>query len=172
MTSEIGALTYLLSSPFNADMELEINPFDKVLNVPWPLSDEAIVSDKDEKAPTMMKSPVRQGNYRRIWRTFPKGRAKYVASVNQVSIAPLRLVTADERGVRLPGQSSRPVVESETQLRALLGGLSGVDAVGAEARAAKLATRSLKKSTKMAALDLAISMVDLTTLEGADTPGE
>ena len=46
-----------------------------------------------------------------------------------------------------------------------------MDAVGAEARAAKLGTRSLKKSTKMAALDLAISMVDLTTLEGADTPG-
>jgi deoxyribose-phosphate aldolase len=40
-----------------------------------------------------------------------------------------------------------------------------------EARAAKLATRSLKKATKVAALDLAISMVDLTTLEGADTPG-
>ena len=46
-----------------------------------------------------------------------------------------------------------------------------MDAVGADARAAKLATRSLKKSTKLAALDLAISMVDLTTLEGADTPG-
>jgi hypothetical protein len=36
-------------------MELEINPFDKVLNVPWPLSDEAIVSPKDEKAPTLME---------------------------------------------------------------------------------------------------------------------
>ncbi len=46
-----------------------------------------------------------------------------------------------------------------------------MDAVGADARAAKLATRSLKKSTKMDALDLAVSMVDLTTLEGADTPG-
>lgn len=56
-------------------------------------------------------------------------------------------------------------------MRAILSGLPGVDAVGAEARAAKLATRSLKKSTKLAALDLAISMVDLTTLEGADTPG-
>lgn len=55
VTSDVGALTYLLSSPFNADMELEINPFDKVLNVPWPLSDEAIVSPKDEKAPTMMQ---------------------------------------------------------------------------------------------------------------------
>lgn len=67
---------------------------------------------------------------------------------------------------------SRPAVESEAQLRALLGGLSGVDAVGADARAAKLATRSLKKSTKLTAIDLAISMVDLTTLEGADTPGK
>jgi deoxyribose-phosphate aldolase len=83
----------------------------------------------------------------------------------------LRLVAPDERGVRLPAVPSRPVVESEAQLRAVLGGLSGVDAVGADARAAKLATRSLKKSTKLAALDLAVSMVDLTTLEGADTPG-
>ncbi|HEV3268256.1 MAG TPA: deoxyribose-phosphate aldolase [Acidimicrobiales bacterium] len=88
-----------------------------------------------------------------------------------MSTAPLRLVTSDERGVRLPSDLTVPVIENESQLRALLGGLSGVDAVGAEARAAKLATRSLKKSTKLAALDLAISMVDLTTLEGADTPG-
>jgi deoxyribose-phosphate aldolase len=42
--------------------------------------------------------------------------------------------------------------------------------VGLEARCAKLATRSIKKSTKLEAIDLAISMVDLTTLEGADTP--
>jgi len=56
-------------------------------------------------------------------------------------------------------------------LGADLRSLRGVDAVGLEARAAKLATRSLKKSTKRAAIDLAISMVDLTTLEGADTPG-
>lgn len=54
----------------------------------------------------------------------------------------------------------------------MLAGLSGVDAVGAEARVAKLSTRSLKKSTKLTAIDLAISMVDLTTLEGADTPGK
>jgi len=88
-----------------------------------------------------------------------------------VSTAPLRLVTGDEREVHMPSVSTVPVIESESQLRGLLAGLSGVDAVGAEARAAKLATRSLKKSTKLAALDLAISMVDLTTLEGADTPG-
>jgi deoxyribose-phosphate aldolase len=80
-------------------------------------------------------------------------------------------VTSDDRGVQLPHNTSTLVIESESQLRSFLSGLSGVDAVGAEARAAKLATRSLKKSTKLVALDLAISMVDLTTLEGADTPG-
>ncbi|HEY5111342.1 MAG TPA: deoxyribose-phosphate aldolase [Acidimicrobiales bacterium] len=88
-----------------------------------------------------------------------------------MSTAPLRLVTSDERGVQLFSGSTRPSIASESQLKALLGGLSGIDAVGAEARAAKLATRSLKKSAKLAAIDLAISMVDLTTLEGADTPG-
>ena len=61
------------------------------------------------------------------------------------------------------------MVDTEGQLRTLLAGLSGVDAVGADARVAKLATRSLKASTKRRAIDLAISMVDLTTLEGADT---
>ena len=71
----------------------------------------------------------------------------------------------------IPDASTMPAVESEAQLRALLAGLCGVDAVGAEARAAKLATRSIKRSTKRAALDLAISMVDLTALEGADSPG-
>ena len=76
-----------------------------------------------------------------------------------------------DRGVYIPNAGRVPAVESETQLRALLTSLSGVDAVGVEARASKLATRSIKKSTKLAAIDLAISMVDLTTLEGADTLG-
>lgn len=57
-------------------------------------------------------------------------------------------------------------------LRRFLHGLPGVDPVGVEQRAAALATRSIKKASKLAALDLAISMVDLTTLEGADTPGK
>ena len=47
-----------------------------------------------------------------------------------------------------------------------------MDPVGIEQRAAGLATRSIKKASKLAAIDLAISMVDLTTLEGADTPGK
>ena len=56
------------------------------------------------------------------------------------------------------------------------GGRAVVDAValqvGAEARAAGLGTRSIKTTAKAHALDLAIRMVDLTTLEGADTPGK
>jgi deoxyribose-phosphate aldolase len=47
-----------------------------------------------------------------------------------------------------------------------------VDQVGAEARVADLGTRSIKKQSKLFALDLAIAMTDLTTLEGADTPGK
>ncbi|MFG2003693.1 deoxyribose-phosphate aldolase [Spirillospora sp. NPDC048911] len=61
---------------------------------------------------------------------------------------------------------------SSAELRAFLHGLPGVDQVGAEERAARLATRSIKTSAKAEAIDLAISMVDLTTLEGADTAGK
>src|SRR5215475_480825 len=61
---------------------------------------------------------------------------------------------------------------SDSGLRQFLHGLPGVDQVGASERAATLATRSIKKEAKLQALDLAIAMVDLTTLEGADTPGK
>jgi deoxyribose-phosphate aldolase len=61
---------------------------------------------------------------------------------------------------------------SETALRRFLHGLPGVDQVGAEKRAADLATRSIKTTAKGAGLDLAVSMVDLTTLEGQDTAGK
>ena len=49
---------------------------------------------------------------------------------------------------------------------------TAVDAVGAEQRAAALATRSIKRASKLWALELAIRCCDLTTLEGADTPGK
>ena len=64
------------------------------------------------------------------------------------------------------------VTSSDASLRRFLHGLPGVDQVGAEARSASLGTRSIKASAKEYALDLAIRMVDLTTLEGADTPGK
>jgi len=61
---------------------------------------------------------------------------------------------------------------SDAALRQVLHGLPGVDEVGAAQRAAGLATRSIKKDAKLQALDMAVRMIDLTTLEGADTPGK
>ncbi len=64
------------------------------------------------------------------------------------------------------------ITSTEASLRRFLHGLPGVDQVGAEARAASLATRSIKTTAKQFAIDLAISMIDLTTLEGQDTEGK
>jgi deoxyribose-phosphate aldolase len=54
----------------------------------------------------------------------------------------------------------------------LLGRVWPVDQVGIEERAAMLSKRSIKRESKLWALDLAIRMIDLTTLEGKDTPGK
>jgi deoxyribose-phosphate aldolase len=61
---------------------------------------------------------------------------------------------------------------SLTHLGSLMRGVRSVDEVGADERAASLAKRSIKKSSKLWALDLAIRCMDLTTLEGSDTPGK
>ena len=69
------------------------------------------------------------------------------------------------------------------QAPALLGGfelpleprlprIGSVDAVALEERAATLAKRSIKRESKVQALELAVRMIDLTTLEGQDTPGK
>jgi deoxyribose-phosphate aldolase len=50
--------------------------------------------------------------------------------------------------------------------------VGSVDAVAVEERAGSLARRSIKREAKLFALDLAIRMMDLTTLEGQDTPGK
>lgn len=47
-----------------------------------------------------------------------------------------------------------------------------VDEVGIEERVARFCSRSIKKDSKVHALKLALSMIDLTTLEGQDTPGK
>jgi deoxyribose-phosphate aldolase len=80
-------------------------------------------------------------------------------------------VTAPETGDGLPRELA-DVARSDSSLHGFLHGLPGVDQVGAEARAATLGTRSIKTTAKAYALDLAIRMVDLTTLEGADTHGK
>lgn len=68
--------------------------------------------------------------------------------------------------------SSEELVHNEASLKRFLRTLPPVDQVGVELRASSLATRSIKNSSKNFAIDLAITMVDLTTLEGADTPGK
>ncbi len=61
---------------------------------------------------------------------------------------------------------------SAASVGALVGRVPSVDAVGLEERAASLAKRSIKRESKLWALDLAIRCMDLTTLEGSDTPGK
>ncbi len=79
-------------------------------------------------------------------------------------------VTSTLQAAKAPHPSFDP--GGEAGLRRCLLGLPGVDKVGLEARSARLGTRSIKTTAKAAGIDLAISMVDLTTLEGADTPGK
>ena len=78
-------------------------------------------------------------------------------------------VLAAHRGIT---QWPAEIVASDAALRQILHGLPGVDQVGVQERAAALATRSIKRGAKMWALEAAVRMVDLTTLEGADTPGK
>jgi deoxyribose-phosphate aldolase len=61
---------------------------------------------------------------------------------------------------------------TDANLRRYLEGIPGVDAVGLEQRAAGLGSRSIKTTSKRWALDTIIGLIDLTTLEGADTPGK
>jgi deoxyribose-phosphate aldolase len=61
---------------------------------------------------------------------------------------------------------------TEKALTKFLQGIPAVDVVGAEARVAGFASRSIKTTSKQWGLDTIIRMVDLTTLEGADTPGK
>ena len=70
------------------------------------------------------------------------------------------------------GAALADATASDAALRRFLHGLPGVDQVGAEQRASGLGTRSIKTTAKEFAIDLAIRMVDLTTLEGSDTPGK
>ena len=61
---------------------------------------------------------------------------------------------------------------TDANLRRYLHGIPGVDAVGLEQRSANLGSRSIKTTSKALALDTIIRLIDLTTLEGSDTPGK
>jgi deoxyribose-phosphate aldolase len=83
--------------------------------------------------------------------------------------------TIDNKMAKMTGSGASDfsdITRDNDTLRRFLHGLPGVDQVGAEARAASLGTRSIKTTAKAWAIDLAIRMVDLTTLEGQDTPGK
>lgn len=69
--------------------------------------------------------------------------------------------TRDSRGIAIEG------VALDGPLR-----VAAVDGYALEARAARLAARSIKRESKRAGIELAIRAIDLTTLEGADTPGK
>src|SRR5918992_6089235 len=60
----------------------------------------------------------------------------------------------------------------ELPLEPRLPRIGSVDQVAVEERSATLAKRSIKRESKLFALELAVRMTDLTTLEGADTPGK
>ncbi len=73
-----------------------------------------------------------------------------------------------------PAMAKAPALPAgfELPLEPRLPRVGSVDAVAVEERAASLARRSIKREAKLYALELAIRMIDLTTLEGADTPGK
>ncbi len=81
-------------------------------------------------------------------------------------------ITLSQPAAGLTASSLADAGRDDASLRRFLHGLPGVDQVGAEARAAALATRSIKTTAKAWAIDTAIRMVDLTTLEGSDTAGK
>ena len=69
--------------------------------------------------------------------------------------------------------ATTPVLSGfELPLEPRLPRIGSVDEVAVEERAASLARRSIKRESKLFALELAIRMTDLTTLEGQDTPGK
>ena len=70
-----------------------------------------------------------------------------------------------------PSPPVQPVASASEAAR-IVARATAVDAVGLEGRAADLATRSIKRDSKVWALELAIRCMDLTTLEGTDTTGK
>jgi deoxyribose-phosphate aldolase len=83
-----------------------------------------------------------------------------------MSLAASTRNAADARASILPGRVTTATLAS------FLRSVPSVDEVGVAERVGSLSTRSIKKESKLAALLLAVRMMDLTTLEGKDTPGK
>jgi deoxyribose-phosphate aldolase len=78
----------------------------------------------------------------------------------------MALAVAPDRAALLPDRITN------ASLAGFLRAVPSTDEVGVEERVASLSTRSIKKDSKSEALHLAVRMMDLTTLEGKDTPGK
>ena len=78
----------------------------------------------------------------------------------------MSLTVAPDRSALLPGRITN------ASLAGFLRSVPSTDEVGVEERVASLSTRSIKKEAKTEAFLLAVRMMDLTTLEGKDTPGK
>ena len=88
VTSELGTLTYLLSSPFNSAVELEINPFDEELNVPWTIHGDADHGVPRTPARLRFANVVTRSNFLSFFDLSSGGRTtRGIASVERVSTA-------------------------------------------------------------------------------------
>src|SRR5207248_3695037 len=93
------------------------------------------------------------------------------ASSRPSAVAP---ATYSGRAPGLEPQKTRTLftIRERSSLAGVIRRLPHVDRVGIEERAAQLGKRSIKTTAKQQGIRLAVSMLDLTTLEGADTPGK
>src|SRR6185503_3091982 len=106
--------------------------------------------------------------------TRPASSLSMADRVALVSAPSGRRIAGPRAGTRLSCMAQAPALPTgfELPLEARLPRIGAVDAVALEERAASLAKRSIKRDAKVWALLLAIRTTDLTTLEGADTPGK
>ena len=148
-----------------------------------------IAQDHDPKAKLLHRPPPGQGE-----RELRQGEQAVEALPNQRSSLSERgsgdhvagsvaRSRPNHKGPRESRERARGYTGSMAQAPALPGGfelpleprlprVGSVDQVAVEERAASLAKRSIKRDAKLFALDLVVRMTDLTTLEGADTPGK
>ena len=142
-------------------------------------ADEQIDDEEDDQAdPAAARLPHRQGNAAAA--EAAAGSAPVLDPSAAAASAPLHggdHSPADEfhaprRTLRAMAQAPALPRGFELPLEPRLPRIGSVDAVALEERAATLAKRSIKKDSKLQAYDLAVRMMDLTTLEGADTPGK
>ena len=141
-------------------------------------ADEQIDDEEDDQAdPAAARLPHRQG---KAAAAEAAGSPPVLDPSSAAASAPLHggdHSPADEfhtsrRTLRAMAQAPALPRGFELPLEPRLPRIGSVDAVALEERAATLAKRSIKKDSKLQAYDLAVRMMDLTTLEGADTPGK